>query len=75
MEELVRYIVKSLVTQPDMVKVEQLEDEDNYIIQVSVANDDIGKIIGRQGRIARSIRTIVKAASTKATKKYMVEIL
>lgn len=75
MDELVRYIVKSLVDSPDDVKVEMREEDDSYIIEVAVAAEDVGKVIGRQGRIAKAIRTVVKAASVNSEKKYMVEIL
>lgn len=75
MDELVRYIVKSLVSDPEAATVEMHEEDDSYIIEVSVAQNDIGKVIGKQGRIAKAIRTVVKAASINSDKKYMVEIL
>lgn len=75
MDELVRYIVNSLVDKPEEAKVEMHEQDDSYVIEVSVAPDDIGKVIGKQGRIAKAIRTVVKAASINSDKKYMVEIL
>ncbi|MBQ2770858.1 MAG: KH domain-containing protein [Clostridia bacterium] len=75
MEELVCYIAKSLVDHPDEVKVSSHEDGDTVIIELSVADGDMGKVIGRQGRIAKAIRTVVKAASVKEDKKYMVEIV
>ncbi len=75
MRELVEYIAKSLVDQPDQVKVTEREDANAYIIEITVAPDDMGKVIGKQGRIAKAIRTVVKAASVKSSKKYIVEIV
>ena len=75
MEELVRFIAKSLVDDPDSVKVASREDGNSVVIELSVAPADMGKVIGRQGRIAKAIRTVVKAASVKEDKKYMVEIV
>jgi predicted RNA-binding protein YlqC (UPF0109 family) len=75
MEELVRFIAKNLVDTPDEVTVESREDGDTIVISLSVAPDDMGKVIGRQGRIAKAIRTVVKAASVREDKKYMVDIV
>ncbi len=75
MDELVLFIARSLVDQPDAVKVEMLEDDDAFVIELSVDASDMGKVIGKQGRIAKAIRTIVKAASVDAEKKYVVDIL
>lgn len=75
MEELVRFIAKSLVDDPDAVQVETKEDGDDIVIELSVAPSDMGKVIGRQGRIAKAIRTVVKAAGVREDKKYMVEIV
>lgn len=75
MEELVRFIASSLVNDPESVRVSQKEEADCVIIELSVAPADMGKVIGRQGRIAKAIRTVVKAASVKENKKYMVEIV
>ncbi|MDL2259185.1 KH domain-containing protein [Eubacteriales bacterium OttesenSCG-928-K08] len=76
MDELVRYIAKSLVDKPDDVKINvKTEDEDTVVIELSVAPEDMGKVIGKQGRIAKAIRTIVKAASVQDEKKYIVEIV
>ena len=74
--ELVEYIARNLVDEPDGVKVTAKEGEDNSIvIELTVAKDDMGKVIGKQGRIAKSIRTVVRAASVKSEKKYVVEII
>lgn len=75
MRELVEYIVKNLVDLPDDVKVDEREEDRAYIIEIKVAAEDMGKVIGKQGRIAKAIRTVVKAASSKSPKKYIVEIL
>ncbi len=75
MEELVSFIAKNLVDEPDSVKVETREEGDTVVISLSVAPGDMGKVIGRQGRIAKAIRTVVKAASVREDKKYMVDIV
>ncbi len=74
MKELVATIAKAIVDQPDMVRINEVEGEKSVILEVTVANDDMGKIIGKQGRIARAIRTVVKAAATKEGKKVIVDI-
>ena len=75
MEELVRFIARNLVDEPDSVVVSSREEGDSVIISLSVAPTDMGKVIGRQGRIAKAIRTVVKAASVREDKKYMVDII
>ena len=75
MDELVLFIAKSLVDKPDAVKVEMREEDDAFVIELTVDPSDVGKVIGKQGRIAKAIRTIVKAASVDAPKKYVVDIL
>ena len=75
MEELVRFIARNLVDEPDSVKVESREEGDTVVISLSVAPGDMGKVIGRQGRIAKAIRTVVKAASVREDKNYMVDIV
>ena len=75
MDELVLFIAKSLVDDPDAVKVEMREEDDAFVIELSVDPSDAGKVIGKQGRIAKAIRTIVKAASVDSQKKYVVDIL
>jgi predicted RNA-binding protein YlqC (UPF0109 family) len=75
MLELVKYIAQSLVDKPDEVKVTQSENERSVILELSVAPDDMGKVIGKQGRIAKAIRTVVKAATSRSKKKYIVEIV
>ena len=75
MDQLVLFIARSLVDQPDAVKVEMREEDDAFVIELTVDPSDVGKVIGKQGRIAKAIRTIVKAASVDAEKKYVVDIL
>ena len=75
MLELVKYIAESLVDKPEEVKIKQVESDKTIVIELSVARDDMGKVIGKQGRIAKAIRTVVKAASPHTGKKYVVEII
>ena len=75
MKELVDYIVKSLVDNPEFVQVNETSGSSVIILEISVGSSDIGKVIGREGRIANAIRTIVKAAAAKSDKKVTVEIL
>ncbi len=75
MEKLLQTIAKELVDHPDQVTVSQREEEDKIILELKVAPSDMGKIIGKQGRIAKSIRTIIKAASLDANKKVVVDIV
>lgn len=74
MKELVLTVAKALVNQPDQVIVNEIEDERMITLELKVAPDDMGKIIGKQGRIAKAIRTVVKAAATKESKRVVVEI-
>jgi hypothetical protein len=73
--ELVEYIAKALVDHPEEVTVNRVEGEQSVIIELKVHPDDMGKIIGKQGRIAKAIRTVVKAAAAKEGKRVIVEIL
>lgn len=75
MENLVEYIVKQLVNQKDQVNVTKVERDDATVIEVRVAQEDMGKIIGKQGKIAKAIRTVVKAASSKEEKRVIVDII
>lgn len=74
MVELVRYIVEYLVSDKKSVKVEEIEKETETLISVSVAEQDKGKVIGKNGKIAQSLRAIVKSASSDSGKRYFVEI-
>ena len=75
MQELVEAIAKSLVDNPDAVSVKATEDESGLLLELTVDPDDMGKVIGKQGRIAKAIRTVVKAAAVRENKKVQVEIL
>lgn len=75
MRELVEVIAKSLVDYPDEVVVTQNETEKAIVIELRVAQSDMGKVIGKQGRIAKAIRSVVKAATAKVEKKVIVEIM
>ncbi|MGX8685630.1 MAG: KH domain-containing protein [Spirochaetales bacterium] len=74
-KELVEYIVKSLVDYPDSVELNVIEGEKSTILELRVSPDDIGKVIGRQGRIAKALRTILSATATKSGKHASLEIL
>ena len=75
MDKLVEFIAKSLVDHPESVSVTTREEDDSVIITLSVDPDDTGKVIGKQGRIAKAIRAIVKASSINDEKKVVVDIL
>jgi uncharacterized protein len=75
MRELVEIIAKSLVDDPDKVQVNEVLGEQCIILELKVAPDDMGKVIGKQGRIAKAIRTVVKAAAIKENKRVVVEII
>jgi uncharacterized protein len=75
MKELVQYLAKSLVNNPDAVEVAENEVEDASVFQLKVAKDDLGRIIGKQGRTAKSIRTILNAAASKTNRKVILEIV
>jgi len=74
-KDLIECIAKALVDEPEAVKVNEIEGAQTSVIELAVAKDDIGKIIGKQGRTARAIRTILSAASTKIKKRSVLEIL
>jgi len=73
--ELVEIIAKALVDHPEQVTVNQVEGEQSVIVELKVAPEDMGKVIGKQGRIAKAIRTVVKAAAAKEGKRVVVEII
>jgi len=75
MGELVRVIAQALVDNPEQVEVKEVEGSQSVIIELKVAADDMGKVIGKQGRIAKALRTVVKAAATKENKRVVVEII
>ncbi|MBQ8130825.1 MAG: KH domain-containing protein [Clostridia bacterium] len=75
MEELVRMIAESLVDHPEQVQVKTVEGPESIVLELSVGPDDMGKVIGKQGRIAKAIRTVVKAATARSEKPVFVEIM
>ena len=75
MKELVEILAKALVDHPDQVSVNEVEKEKMIVLELRVSQEDMGKVIGKQGRIARAIRTVVKAAATKEKKRVSVEIV
>lgn len=75
MREIVEVLTRALVDHPEQVEVREVEGEASVVIEVKVAPEDVGKIIGRQGRIARALRTVVRAVSARDGKKASVEIL
>lgn len=75
MEELLTFLAKSLVDHPEDVSVTKVDGENSVVYELRVNDDDMGKVIGKQGRIAKSIRTIIKAASSKEDKRVIVDIV
>jgi predicted RNA-binding protein YlqC (UPF0109 family) len=75
MKEVITYIAKALVDSPEAVEVSEVEGEQTSVIALKVAKSDLGKVIGKQGRTARAMRTILSAASTKIRKRAVLEII
>ncbi len=75
MKELLESIARALVDYPDEVNVNEVEGEKSIILELHVATNDMGKVIGKQGRIAKAIRTVIKAAAVRENKRVVVEIL
>jgi len=75
MTELLEFLVKALVEDPEAVKVEELEEDGDLVYEISVAEDDLGRVIGKGGRIANAIRTIAKAAAVRIDRRVIVDIL
>ena len=75
MVEIVEYLARRLVDEPDAVRVEEVDRDGDTVLQLYVAADDIGKVIGRQGRIARALRTIVRAGSARERRRVQIEIV
>ncbi len=73
--QIVEYLARRLVDDPDAVEVEEVEREGAIIVRLSVAPDDVGKVIGRQGRIARALRTIVRASAARRDQRVLLEIV
>ncbi|MBR5615093.1 MAG: KH domain-containing protein [Clostridia bacterium] len=75
MKDLLEFIAKSMVSDPDAVSVEETEQENSVVLTLHVGENDMGKVIGKQGRIAKAIRTVVKAAASHENKKVTVDIV
>ena len=75
MKDLIAYIARALVDKPEEVEVSEIEGEQTSVIELKVAKEDLGKVIGKQGRTARAMRTILSAASTKINKRSVLEII
>jgi predicted RNA-binding protein YlqC (UPF0109 family) len=75
MKNLIKYIAQALVDNPDQVSVEEVEGNQTSVLELKVAKEDLGKVIGKQGRTARAMRTILSAASAKIKKRTVLEIL
>ena len=75
MKELIEYIAKALVDNPDQVSVSEVSGDQTCVLELKVAKEDLGKVIGKQGRTARAMRTILSAASTKLKKRSVLEII
>jgi len=74
MEELVSYLARALVDDPDAVRVERTERDDAVLLRLHVAKDDLGKVIGKQGRVVRALRTLVRAGGSKRGERTLLEI-
>jgi hypothetical protein len=75
MKDLVQYLAKSLVTNPDAVEVKETQTDDASVFELKVAKEDLGRIIGKQGRTAKSIRTLLNAAASRGNRKVVLEIV
>ncbi len=75
MKDLLEFLARSLVDHPDEVRVEERENADGVLLRLTVSKEDVGKVIGKQGRIARALRTVVKASAVKEGKQATVEIV
>ncbi len=75
MKELVKFIAQSLVDKPEEVRIKEVENDNALVLELSVAKEDLGKVIGKQGRMAKVIRTILSAASAKSGRKVLLDIV
>ena len=75
MRDLVEFLARALVEDPDSVQVEEVEEDGDLVLEVTVGGDDLGRLIGRGGRVANAIRTVAKAASTRAERRVLVEFI
>jgi predicted RNA-binding protein YlqC (UPF0109 family) len=75
MRDLVEFLARALVEDPDSVRVEEVEEDGDLVLEISVGGDDLGRLIGKGGRVANAIRTVAKAASTRAERRVLVEFI
>jgi uncharacterized protein len=75
MRELVEFLARALVEDPDSVQVEEVEENGDLVLEITVGGDDLGRLIGKGGRVANAIRTVAKAASTRAERRVLVEFI
>jgi uncharacterized protein len=75
MRELIEYLVRALVDDPEAVEVEEFEEDGDLVVEVSVADDDLGRVIGRGGRIANALRVVARAAGAREDRRVIVDIL
>lgn len=75
MKELLEFLARSLVDRPDQVRVEEAESSNGVVLRLTVAKEDLGKVIGKQGRVARALRTVIKASAVREGKQATVEIV
>jgi predicted RNA-binding protein YlqC (UPF0109 family) len=75
MRDLVEFLARALVEDPDAVEVEEFEEDGDIVLEISVAEDDVGRVIGRGGRIANAIRTLAKAAAVREDRRVIVDIV
>ena len=75
MRELVEFLARALVEDPDSVQVEEVDENGDLVLEVTVGGDDLGRLIGKGGRVANAIRTVAKAASTRAERRVLVEFI
>ena len=75
MRELIEFLARALVEDPDSVQVEEVEEDGDLVLEISVGGDDLGRLIGKGGRVANAIRTVAKAASARAERRVLVEFI
>ena len=75
MRELIEFLARALVEDPDSVRGEEVEEDGDLLLEISVGGDDLGRLIGKGGRVANAIRTVAKAASTRAERRVLVEFI
>jgi predicted RNA-binding protein YlqC (UPF0109 family) len=75
MRELVEFLARALVDDPDAVRVDEVDEDGDVVLHIHVAPDDLGRVIGRSGRVANAIRTVAKAAATREDRRVLVEII